>query len=632
MKQFLQIFVCGLLPALLSAQVLNNGSLSGDYHFVQILINENGGVPTNVRNLGGTVTFDGAGGFAFTGKLGTGAAAPTASAGGGAYMVEANGFTTLTNPIDGTLEINARLGADGEAIIGTTTETEGGAYDLFMAIKAPTAADNSVLSGSYTGGTLAFPGGTDAALTTALLSLEANGAGAFTALTARGHAINAGEVNVEQANAGATYAIAANGTGTLDLAAGTTLFNGDRDIFVSANGNFLIGYSTETGGREMFVAIRNLSDSADDSDWSGNYWFAEVILDPEFGSFTSATGGLSTLGTSFATISERLSANRFVSDFSAVNSYEINADSQGQLAATLEADAINMGLGAPSSAKGVAVVPQAAVGAQINALTTTSFFHGLFIAIRMPAFSGEGVFLNPLGVVNGASFAPPTFPIAPGTLVALVGTGLSATTTGATVTPLPTNLGNVSVAINGISAPLFFVSPGQIAAQVPFAAAENAGNTATIVVTNNGVASNSVQVPLAATSPGIFSFSQNGLGAGIIVDSFTFEPNSPTLPASEGDFVSIFLTGLGAVDPAIGDGFPAPAAELALATDPGIEVLFGFSGTPGRVTYAGGAPNFVSLYQINVEVPALDIVGPNVPVAMVTSNGWSDFVTIAIEF
>ncbi|MDA1313099.1 MAG: IPT/TIG domain-containing protein [Acidobacteria bacterium] len=614
----------------MSAQVLDNGSLSGDYHFVQILINENGGISTNVRNLGGTVTFDGAGSFAFTGRLGEGAADPTASAGNGAYQVESNGFATLTNPIDGTLEINARLGADMEAIIGTTTETVSGSYDLFMAIKAPTAADNSVLSGSYTGGTFAFPGGTDAALTTALLSLEADGAGAFTALTARGHAINAGEVNVEQANTGATYAIAADGTGTADLAVGTTLFNGARDIFVSANGNFLIGHSTETGGREMFVAVRNLSDSADDSDWSGNYWFAEVILDPDFGNFTSATGGLATLGTGFATISERLSGNRFVSDFSAVNSYEINANSQGQLAATLEADAINMGLGAPSSAKGAAGVAQAAVGAQINALTTTSFFHGLFIAIRMPDLSGEGVFLNPLGVVNGASFAPPTYPIAAGTLIALVGTGLSATTTGATVTPLPTNLGNVSVAINGVPAPLFFVAPGQIRAQVPFA---TMGTTATIVVTNNGVASNSVQVPLAATSPGIFSFSANGLGAGIIVDSFTFEPISPDNPAAEGDFVSIFVTGLGAVEPAIADGFPAPGAEpLARATDPGIEVLFGFNGTPGTIVYVGGAPNFVSLYQINVQVPALDIVGANVPLAIVTSNGWSDFVTLAIEF
>ena len=289
-----------------------------------------------------------------------------------------------------------------------------------------------------------------------------------------------------------------------------------------------------------------------------------------------------------------------------------------------------MGLGAPSTAKGAAGVPQAAVGAQVNALTATSFFHGLFIAIRMPALTGEGVFLNPLGVVNGASFAPPTYPIAAGTLVALVGTGLSTTTTGALVSPLPTILNNVSVTINGVPAPLFFVAPGAIRAQVPFA---TTGSTATIVVTNNGVASNSVQVPLAATSPGIFSLSQNGLGAGIIVDSFTFEAISPENPASEGDFVSIFLTGLGDVSPPLADGFPAPAAEpLARATDLGIQVIFGFVPRAGTVVYAGGAPNFVSLYQINVTVPALNIVGPAVPVALVTSNGWSDFVTIAIEF
>ena len=87
-----------------------------------------------------------------------------------------------------------------------------------------------------------------------------------------------------------------------------------------------------------------------------------------------------------ATISERLFSNGFSSDFSTVNNYTVNPDSTGQLAATIEPDAINMGLGAPSNfgAKGAAPVPLAAVGAQINGLTETSFFHGIFIAIRMP--------------------------------------------------------------------------------------------------------------------------------------------------------------------------------------------------------------------------------------------------------
>ena len=580
MKHLLPLFISALLPAVLSAQVLDNASLDGDYHFVYILINESGGATTNVRNLGGTLSFDGAGGFTFTGQLGSGAGAPTADAGVGTYDVEANGFVTLTDPIDNALEINARLGAGVEAVIGATTETAGGEYGLFMAIQAPSGAvGNGVLSGSYTGGTFSFPGGNDAALTTALLSLEPDGAGAFTTLMARGHAINAGDVNFQEDIAGATYALGADGTGTAALGFGGTLFTGAQDIFVSANGNFLIGYSTEPGGREIFVAVRNFSDTADDADWSGNYWFAEVILDPDFGSFTAAAGGLVTFGAGVATISERLLSDRFTSDFSTVNVYEIDAGSTGQLAATLEPDTINMGIGAPSGAMGAAGVPLAAVGAQVNALGATSFFHGLFIAIRMPDLAGDGVFLNPQGVINGASFAPPTFPIAAGTIISLFGSGMAppGTDTDATVTPLPTNLEGVVVTVNGVPAPLFFVSPTQINVQVPFA---TAGNVAVIVVANNGVASNPVNAPLAPTSPGVFSEALNGLGPGIIVDSLTFEPISADNPASEGQFVSIFLTGLGDLNPPIADGFPAPGVEPLARVDPDInvQVIFGLMG------------------------------------------------------
>lgn len=635
MKHLLRTLIGALLPVLLGAQVLDNTTLTGDYHFVQILVSANqAGTVTNVQNLGGTFTFDGAGGFAFTGQLGSAGDAPTASAGAGLYTVESNGFITMTNPIDETLEINARVGAELEVFIGSSTESLDGSYDLLMAIKAPTGVDNAVVSGAYTGGTLSFPGGTASELSTALVQFEADGAGGFTTMTARGHAINAGETNEEQAIAGATYAVGADGTGTAALGAGASLFGGAQDIFVSANGNFVLGTSSETGGREIFIASRNLGTDASEQDWAGNYWFAEIILDPDFSSLTSAAGGLASLGTGVATISERLLANGFSSDFSTVNNYAINANSTGQLAATIEPDAINMGLGAPSGfgAKGGGPVPLAAVGAQINGLTTTSFFHGIFIAIRMPDLSGDGVFLNPLGVVNGASFAPTTYPISAGSIVTLYGSGMApaGTSTTAAAIPLPTALSGVSVTINGVPAPLFFVSPTQINTQVPFA---TVGTNAVIVVTNGGVASNAVSVPLGSTSPGVFSFAFNGLGAGIIVDSLTFQPIGAGNPASEGQFVSIFLTGLGEVDPTVADGTAAPGAEpLARTTDQNIQVLFGFEAIDGEIQYSGAAPNFVGLYQINVKVPALSIVGTSVPVAIVTTNGFSDFVTIAVEF
>ena len=278
MKHLLRTLIGTLLPVLLGAQVLDNSALNGDYHFVQILVSaDTAGTVTNVRNLGGTFTFDGAGGFAFTGQLGTGADAPTASAGAGTYSVDANGFIAMTNPIEGALDINARIGAELEAFIGSSTEAFDGSYDLLMAIKAPTGVDNSVVSGSYTGGTLSFPGGTAAGLSTALVRFDADGAGSFTSMTARGHAINAAETNVEQAIAGATYAVGADGTGTAALGAGASLFGGDQDIFVSANGNFVIGTSAETGGRDIFVASRNLGTATSQEDWSGSYWFAEII-------------------------------------------------------------------------------------------------------------------------------------------------------------------------------------------------------------------------------------------------------------------------------------------------------------------------------------------------------------------
>lgn len=634
MRHLLRTLIGALLPVLLGAQVLDNTTLTGDYHFVQILVTANqAGTVTNVQNLSGTFTFDGAGGFAFTGQLGSAGDAPTASAGAGLYTVESNGFITMTNPIDETLDINARVGAEMEVFIGSSTESVDGSYDLLMAIKAPTGVDNAVVSGAYTGGTLSFPGGTASELSTALVQFEADGAGGFTTMTARGHAINAGETNEEQAIAGATYAVGADGTGTAVLGAGASLFGGAQDIFVSANGNFVLGTSSETGGREIFIASRNLGTDASDQDWNGNYWFAEIILDPEFSSLTSAAGGLVTFGAGVATISERLLANGILSDFSTVNNYTINPDSTGQLAPDIEPDAINMGLGAPSNfgAKGGEPVPLAVVGAQINGLTETSFFHGVFIAIRMPDLSGDGVFLSPLGVLNGASFAPPTYPISAGSIVSLFGTGMAPadTSTNAGAVPLPTTLSGVSVTINDMPAPLFFVSPTQINAQVPFA---TTGDSAVIVVANAGVASNAVSVPLGATSPGIFSEDRNGLGPGIVVDCFTFELVSET-PTAPGECVSIFLTGLGAVDPPVADGTAAPGMEpLARATDPGIVVLFGLEALPGTILYAGAAPNFVGLYQINVQVPALANLGVDVPVAILTSNGFTDLVSITVEF
>ena len=246
----------------------------------------------------------------------------------------------------------------------------------------------------------------------------------------------------------------------------------------------------------------------------------------------------------------------------------------------------------------------------------------------MPPQSGTGVFLNPQGVLNSASFAPPGYPISPGGFVALYGTGLGTTAATAGSLPLSTMLAGVQVAINGTPAPVYSVSVSpvaQITAIVPFGVT---GSTATIVVSVNGTKSNSVVVPLAATAPGIFSVQAIGVGDAAIrhLDGTVVSVSNPAL---RGEYVSIYLTGLGAVSPAVKDGFAAPAAEpLARITGPVAVYIEGQ--LVSNVTFAGLTPTLAGLYQLNIQIPVTVDSGEQ-DLAVQTIEGFTDMVNIAID-
>src|SRR6266849_886924 len=86
------------------------------------------------------------------------------------------------------------------------------------------------------------------------------------------------------------------------------------------------------------------------------------------------------------------------------------------------------------------------------------------------------------GVVNAASFAQG--PVAPGSMISIFGTGLSTKTVQASSLPLPIILEGTTVTVSGLAVPLFFVSPGQINAQVPFQV--SAGSAQLIVRNSSG--------------------------------------------------------------------------------------------------------------------------------------------------
>jgi len=199
--------------------------------------------------------------------------------------------------------------------------------------------------------------------------------------------------------------------------------------------------------------------------------------------------------------------------------------------------------------------------------------------------SGSGGVVTPAigGVANGASFKS-TF--APGSILSVFGSQLSASAQGASAVPLPLSILGVAALVNGIAAPLYYVSAGQLNVQIPY---ETPTGTATLSINNNGqVTTQSFAVGNAA--PGIFTDSTGAL--------------VPTSSAAPGQEIAFYITGAGAVSPAMATG-AAPAASIATASlpKPVETTTVTIGGATATIDFIGIPPGLVGVTQINVQVP-----------------------------
>jgi uncharacterized protein (TIGR03437 family) len=166
--------------------------------------------------------------------------------------------------------------------------------------------------------------------------------------------------------------------------------------------------------------------------------------------------------------------------------------------------------------------------------------------------------------------------------------------------------------VNNRPAPIYFVSPNQISAVVPFGTTEL---IAGIQVINNQTPSNTVTSYVGLTAPGAFTFPSGGLGSAAALHA-DYSLVTPDNPAKIGETILLFVTGLGLVDPAVADGTPGPINPFSLATNT-ISVFI--DGVAATTSFVGLAPQLIGLYQINVAVPTgvssgnvyLDISGPD---------------------
>ena len=150
--------------------------------------------------------------------------------------------------------------------------------------------------------------------------------------------------------------------------------------------------------------------------------------------------------------------------------------------------------------------------------------------------------------------------------------------------------------VNGESSPLFFVSPGQINAQLPV---DLKLGQATIVVKSGGLTSNAAAFTIPATGPGIFTFVENGKTRAVVQNADQ-GINSSTKPAKVGDVLVAYFTGGGPVqNGGLGTGTPAPVG-LSRVTNSNSATV---SGKQALLSYVGLTPRLVGLYQANFQVP-----------------------------
>ena len=99
-------------------------------------------------------------------------------------------------------------------------------------------------------------------------------------------------------------------------------------------------------------------------------------------------------------------------------------------------------------------------------------------------------------------------------------------------------------------------------------------------------------------------------------------------PAHAGDYLLIFATGLGAVSNTPQTGATAVASPLSSLIGNAAVTI---GGVPAPVGFAGLAPGFVGLYQVNVQVPQGVAAGDAVPVMLSTGATVSNVVTISVR-
>jgi uncharacterized protein (TIGR03437 family) len=198
-------------------------------------------------------------------------------------------------------------------------------------------------------------------------------------------------------------------------------------------------------------------------------------------------------------------------------------------------------------------------------------------------------------------------------VLTIFGSNLADGTWIASSVPLALQAAGVSVTIGTVSSPLYYVSPGQLNVQIPYETPVN--RPVTLTLNNNGRTATAT-LTVASAAPGLFADAN-----GAIV---------PAATVTRGAIVTLYLTGAGAVLPAVATGAApsagTPAAQLpAPVQSPTVSV----GGVPATVAFVGIPTALVGVTQINLRVSTNTPLGTQ-PVVVTVGGVASASATVTV--
>ena len=232
-------------------------------------------------------------------------------------------------------------------------------------------------------------------------------------------------------------------------------------------------------------------------------------------------------------------------------------------------------------------------------------------------------FIDKGGVKNGVGDTPELI-VAPGSVVSVVGVNLAAAEERGPLSPLRQSLGGVTVRASGILMPLFYVSPTQINAQLPFEISEG---DQTLTVNVPGKPDISVVFTVARNAPGLFA---TPLGDTPYATALHADGSAVTVdnPAAKGEIITLHGTGFGPYLGNAPDGFALPADPNFALLDP-VTVVAG--DTELKTIYAGAAAQKVGVQAVSFQITDDLPEGVNMPVKVRVNGHESNVVILPMK-